>query len=125
MSRLIQFFDRPCCGTSSAQALSDFLSERLADQASVQFHDLNVAGAEPVNVPISLITHLSSRPAGALPVMLVDGHLVAAGTMPNYLDALELARGEIKELARGEGSATERGVLPVATAPGPGGGNCC
>src|SRR5919108_2012103 len=94
MSRLIQFFDRPCCGPSSALALSEFLAERLGDEAEVRFHDLNASGADSVSVPTALISHLTSTPAGPLPVMLVDGHLVAAGTMPNYLDALEFARGK-------------------------------
>lgn len=116
MTRLIQFFDRPCCGPSSAQALSDFLSERLADEAEVSFHDLNTPGSEPVTVPSALISHLTSTPAGPLPVMLVDGRLVAAGTMPNYLDALELARGE---------RPADRVVLQTTPVTGQGDGRCC
>lgn len=115
MTFLIQFFDRPCCGPSSAQALSEFLSERLADEAEVQFHDLNTPGSEPVSVPAALISHLTATPAGALPAMLVDGRLVAAGAMPNYLDALELARGE---------RPAGRVVLQTAPAADQGGA-CC
>ncbi|MFI0355832.1 hypothetical protein [Actinomadura sp. 9N407] len=116
MARLIQFFDRPCCGPSAAQALSDFLGERLGDEADVRFHDLNTPGAEPVDVPAELIAHLSGPPAGPLPVMLVDGGLVAAGAMPNYLDALELARGERR---------ASPVTLPMAGATGDGGSSCC
>lgn len=115
MPRLIQFFDRPCCGTSSAQALADFLSARL-DEAEVRFHDLNAPGTASISVPTALISHLTTAPAGPLPVMLVDGELVAAGTMPNYFDALEYATGD-------RPPAPVR--LPMAGADDRGGGNAC
>jgi hypothetical protein len=116
MPRLIQLFDRPCCGTSSAQALADFLSERLDDEAEVHFHDLNEPGTASISVPTALITHLTSAPAGPLPVMLVDGRLVAAGMLPNYFDALEYATGD-------QPPAPVR--LPLAGAEDRGGGSAC
>jgi hypothetical protein len=116
MGRLIQFFDRPCCGTSGAQALAEFLSERLTDQAEVQFHDLSAGGAARVSVPAALIAHLNATPPGALPVMFVDGRLVAAGALPNYLDAVEVARGRL--------AVPAGGLLPVTSAPGQG-RDCC
>jgi antitoxin component of MazEF toxin-antitoxin module len=94
---LIQFFDRPCCGPSPAIALKDFLATR-ANDAEVEYHNLNDTGTQAVTVPASLIAHLTG--GGALPVMVVDGTIVATGTLPNLMDALDLAQGRTPAAAR-------------------------
>lgn len=91
MTDSVQFFDRPCCGPSAASNLADFLRERVGDAAEVEYHNLNATGSEPVSVPTAVISHLSTQ--GALPVMTVNGRIVAAGDLPNLMDALDLATG--------------------------------
>lgn len=96
MTSTIQFFDRPCCGPSAADGLADFLRERLEAGTVVEVHNLNDGGSTEITVPATVIAHLSGN--GALPVMAVDGRLVAAGTLPNLMDALDLATGKITAL---------------------------
>ncbi|MBW4718727.1 arsenic metallochaperone ArsD family protein [Saccharothrix obliqua] len=112
MADIVQFFDRPCCGPSAASNLADFLRDRVGEGVAVEYHNLNSSGTEPVSVPSSVIGHLSSQ--GALPVMAVNGQIVAAGSMPNLMDALDLATG------RAEAPA---GTLTLTLAPGSSG--CC
>ena len=116
MARLVQIFDRPCCGGPSAAAqLADFLRERVDGGAvDVEYHDLTQGGGRNVKVPGALITHLTS--GGSLPVIAVDGALVAAGTLPSLLDALDLANGR-----------SPRKVAKLAAAGGndTGSPNCC
>ena len=92
MTRLVQIFDRPCCGPSAASQLADFLRERVGADVTVEYHDLAAGGSQQVRVPGALVGHLSG--GGALPVLAVDGALVAAGTLPNLMDALDLAHGQ-------------------------------
>jgi len=116
VARLVQIFDRPCCGEPSAAAqLADFLRERVDGGAvDVEYHDLTQGGKRNVRVPGALITHMTG--GGPLPVIAVDGALVAAGTLPSLLDALDLASGrsprKVAQLAAAEGKDT-------------GGPNCC
>ena len=92
MARLVQIFDRSCCDPSAASQLADFLRERVdGDAVEVEYHDLAQGGGGNVKVPGALVAHLTS--GGALPVIAVNGELVAAGTLPSLLDALDLATG--------------------------------
>jgi len=110
VARLVQIFDRPCCGGPSAAAqLADFLRERVDGGAvDVEYHDLAQGGGRNVKVPGALITHLTS--GGPLPVIAVDGALVATGTLPSLLDALDLANGrsprKVAKLAAAGGNDT-------------------
>lgn len=73
--------------------MADFLRERVdIDQVSVEYHNLAEGGERHVHVPGTLVTHLSG--GGSLPVIAVDGELVATGTLPNLMDALDLANGK-------------------------------
>jgi hypothetical protein len=93
VTRLVQVFDRPCCGPSAAATMVDFLRERVdADEVSVEYHNLAEGGGRHVRVPNALVAHLSD--GGALPVIAVDGELVATGALPNLMDALDLANGK-------------------------------
>lgn len=93
MSRIMQIFDRPCCGPSAASQMADFLRERVdAAEVSVEYHNLAEGGGQNVRVPGALVSHLTG--GGALPVIAVDGELVATGTLPNLMDALDLANGK-------------------------------
>lgn len=116
MTTTIQFFDRPCCGPSAAVGLADFLRQRLDPDAVVEVHNLNEGGSTEINVPAAVIAHLSGN--SALPVMAVDGRLVAAGTLPNLMDALDLATGK----APAQQDATRS--LPTI-APATANKNCC
>lgn len=116
MPRTIQFFDRPCCGPSAAAGLADFLRRRLDPDTVIEVHNLNEGGSTEIKVPASVIAHLSDN--GPLPVMAVDGHLVAAGTLPNLMDALDLATGKIP--AQQYAART----LPTI-APAPAADRCC
>jgi hypothetical protein len=91
--RLVQIFDKPCCGPSAAEELATFLSTRVdAGGVTVEYHNLADGGAQQVKVPGALVGHLTG--GGALPVIAVDGELVATGTLPNLMDALDLANGQ-------------------------------
>jgi hypothetical protein len=117
MTRTVQFFDQPCCGPSAAASLSTFLAERVDGDVEVSYHNLNEPVAESVRVPASLVHHLTS--GGTLPVMIVDGAISAAGTLPNLMDALDLATGRTRP--------ARHSVLPMA-APGTESarsGRCC
>lgn len=92
MTRLVQIFDRPCCGPSAASQLADFLRERVGTDVTVEYHNLQAGGGQQVKVPGALVGHLSG--GGALPVVAVDGELVSTGTLPNLMDALDLANGQ-------------------------------
>ncbi|NUT46959.1 MAG: hypothetical protein HOV94_06485 [Saccharothrix sp.] len=118
MSDIVQIFDRPCCGPSAAANLADFLRERVGDDVAVEYHNLNSAGSEPVSVPASVIGHLGKQ--GPLPVMAVNGRIVAAGAMPNLMDALDFATGRATEPA--PATATP-GVLTLTLAQGS--SSCC
>lgn len=111
MTSIVQLFDRPCCGPSAATTLADFLRERIEDDVTVEYHNLNDTSGEPVSVPTTVIAHLSN--SGALPVMTVDGQIVAVGTLPNLMDALDLATGHT--------TASAPTPLPTATP----GASCC
>lgn len=90
--RLVQIFDRPCCGPSEAEKLADFLGTKVdTDQVAVEYHNLASGGDAQVKVPGALVAHLTG--GGALPVVAVDGELVATGVLPNLMDALDLANG--------------------------------
>lgn len=97
MARLVQIFDRPCCGPSAASQLAEFLRDRVdGGEVDVEYHDLAQGGGpkgggRSVKVPGALVAHLTS--GGALPVLAIDGALVATGTLPSLLDALDLATG--------------------------------
>ena len=91
MTRLVQIFDRPCCNPSAAAQLAEFLQDRVTPDVTVEYHDLNVRGTQPITVPTTLVSHLTG--GGALPVMTIDGALVASGVMPNLMEALDLAAG--------------------------------
>jgi hypothetical protein len=116
VARLVQIFDRPCCGGPSAAAqLADSLRERVAgDAVEIEYHDLAQGGGRNVRVPGALIAHLTG--GGPLPVIAVDGALVATGTLPSLLDALDLANGR-----------SPRKVAKLAAAGGndTGGHGCC
>lgn len=91
--RLVQIFDRPCCGPSTAEQLADFLTTRVdATDVTVEYHNLAAGGSRQVKVPGALVGHLTG--GGALPVIAVDGELVATGVLPNLMDALDLANGK-------------------------------
>lgn len=91
--RLVQIFDRPCCGSSAAEQLAEFLTTRVdSADVAVEYHNLAAGGGKQVNVPGALVTHLTG--GGQLPVLAVDGDLVATGTLPNLMDALDLANGK-------------------------------
>jgi hypothetical protein len=111
MTNIVQLFDRPCCGPSAAATLADFLRGRTDDDVTVEYHNLNDTSGEPVSVPTTVIAHL--RASGALPVMTVDGQIVAVGTLPNLMDALDLAAGR---------TATSAPTLLPTDTPG---SRCC
>lgn len=91
--RLVQIFDRPCCGPSAAEQLAEFLTTRVdSADVAVEYHNLASGGGQQVNVPGALVSHLTS--GGQLPVLTVDGELVAGGILPNLMDALDLANGK-------------------------------
>jgi hypothetical protein len=112
MARLVQIFDRPCCGPSAAAQLADFLRGRVDADVTIDYHNLEDRTAQAVSVPSALVGHLTS--GGALPVMAVDGVLVAAGTLPNLMDALDLASGK-----------PAQAHLNIAIASASGSSGCC
>jgi hypothetical protein len=72
--------------------MAEFLQTRVdTDRVAVEYHNLAGDGAQQVKVPGALVAHLTS--GGPLPVIAVDGKLVATGTLPNLMDALDLANG--------------------------------
>lgn len=92
MARLVQIFDRPCCGPSAAAQLADSLRERVdPDAVNVEYHNLQTGGGRSIRVPTALVRHMTA--GGALPVLAVDGELVSAGMLPDLPDALDLAHG--------------------------------
>jgi hypothetical protein len=58
----------------------------------VEYHDLLAGGGRSIRVPAALVRHLTA--GGALPVLAVDGELVATGVLPDLTDALDLAHGQ-------------------------------
>jgi hypothetical protein len=93
VARLVQIFDRPCCEPSAAAQLADSLHERVdPDAVQVEYHNLLAGGGQSIRVPAALVRHLTA--GGALPVVAVDGELVATGALPDLTDALGLANGQ-------------------------------
>ena len=74
----IQIYDRVCCRPSDAKKLADFLASKASKSDNVEFYDLNDSAISAVIVPI----------------LCVNGKIVAIGVMPNLLDALEILRGD-------------------------------
>jgi hypothetical protein len=92
VARLVQIFDRPCCDPSAAAQLADSLRDRVnPDAVHVEYHNLQTGGGRSIRVPAALVRHLTA--GGALPVLAVDGELVATGVLPDLADALDLAHG--------------------------------
>jgi hypothetical protein len=91
--RLVQIFDRPCCGPSAASQLADSLREHVdPDAVHIEYHNLLTGGVRSIRVPGALVRHMTA--GGALPVLAVDGELVATGVLPDLMDALGLANGQ-------------------------------
>ena len=76
----IQIYDRVCCRPSDAKKLADFLASKASKSDNVEFYDLND------------VSHIAN--SKQLPILCVNGKIVAIGVMPNLLDALEILRGD-------------------------------
>ena len=90
----IEIVDRSCCGQSAATATYEALARRLDGRHEVVFRDLNSPGAaQPV--PPALGARMESDGDTALPALVIDGELVAAGGLPNLMDVLDVVEGRV------------------------------
>ena len=88
----IQIYDRVCCRPSDAKKLADFLASKASESDNVEFYDLNDSAISEVIVPGYVVSHIAN--SKQLPILCVNGKIVAIGVMPNLLDTLEILRGD-------------------------------
>ena len=87
----IQIYDRVCSGPSDAKKLADFLSSKASESDNVEYYDLNDSDISDVIVPGYVVSHIAN--SKQLPILCVDGRIVAIGIMPNLLDAIDILNG--------------------------------
>jgi hypothetical protein len=89
MPKTIQLFEENCCGPSSSTDFVSFLRRRFGAEAEVQVFDL---AKQNGRIPLSSELLLKIQTEECLPLLVVDGVLVAQRKLPNFLQAVELVR---------------------------------
>jgi hypothetical protein len=89
MPRIIQIVEENCCGPSSSTDLVSFLQRRFGDGADVRVFDL-ARQKEPLPLPPDVLLKIQIEEC--LPLLVVDGVVVAQRKLPNFLAAVELVR---------------------------------
>ncbi len=89
MRKSIQLFEENCCGPSASTELVSFLQRRFGDEVDVRVFDLAQKNGR-LPLPPSLLLKIQTEEC--LPLLLVDGVVVAQSKLPNFLEAVELVR---------------------------------
>lgn len=80
-----------CCGPSPGKPLADFLERKFGDDIEVRI--FNVAqGMQSVPLSLSLVDAMERDGKDALPALIVDGQVMASGSLPNFLDAVGIIK---------------------------------
>jgi hypothetical protein len=89
MPRTIQLFEENCCGPSSSTEFVSFLQRRFGDDFDVRVFDLAKKNGR-LPLPPDLLLKIQIEEC--LPLLVVDGVVVAQRKLPNFLETVELVR---------------------------------
>jgi len=89
MPRTIQLFEENCCGPSSSTDFVSFLQRRFGAEVEVRVFDLAKRNGR---LPLSPDLILKIQTEECLPLLVVDGVVVAQRKLPNFLEAVGLVR---------------------------------
>jgi hypothetical protein len=99
-----------CCGGDpDLDSYAEFLRRRLAGRAEVELLSLgscNDAG-ETVEIPPALREQLLGQQIDGIPIIVLDGKVLASGPLPNWMDSAEMIEAAVGvESAFSDGAAT-------------------
>src|SRR5436190_1478159 len=89
MPRTIQLFEENCCGPSSSTEFVSFLQHRFGAEADIRVFDLAQRNGR-LPLPPDLLLKIQTE--DCLPLLVVDGVVVAQRKLPNFLEAVALVR---------------------------------
>jgi hypothetical protein len=87
--KTIHLVEENCCGPSSSTDFVSFLRRRFGAAVDVRVFDL---AKNDGPLPLSPELLLKIQTEDCLPLLVVDGVLVAQRKLPNFLEAVELVR---------------------------------
>jgi hypothetical protein len=87
--KTIDLVEKNCCGPSSSTDFVSFLRLRFGAEVDVRVFDLAKKNGR---LPLSPDLLLKIQTEDCLPLLVVDGVLVAQRKLPNLLEAVELVR---------------------------------
>ena len=89
MPRIVQLVEENCCGPSTSADFVSFLQGRFGAEAEVRVFDLAQQNG-PLPLPPDVLLKIQIEEC--LPLLVVDGVVVAQRKLPNFLEAVELVR---------------------------------
>jgi hypothetical protein len=82
-----------CCGPDDSAATRkyvDFLRRKFPERISVNFYDIDK------DVPPALYEKLRDQGANAVPILVIDGKIIAMGELPDWMESLTLIESHLE-----------------------------
>lgn len=98
-----------CCGGDpDLDSYAEFLRRRLAGRAEVELLSLgSCSDVDSGAIPPALREQLMGQRIEGIPVIVLDGKVLASGPMPNWMDSVEMIEAALGvEAALSEGAPT-------------------
>ncbi|MEU8181095.1 hypothetical protein AB0B85_01465 [Micromonospora sp. NPDC049044] len=92
-----------CCGpddSAASRQFVEFLRRKVGDRAQVHFYDPDQPFG-PEQVPLPLAGRLREQGANTVPILAIDGDMVAQGSLPDWLESLDIINSRLAVLERG------------------------
>lgn len=84
----IQILERPCCGPGEGHRLAEFLSEHARHGDSIEYINLQDDDASVTTLSGAVMSRILD--GDSLPLLVRDNVVVSAGSLPNFLDAVDM-----------------------------------
>jgi hypothetical protein len=78
-----------CEGDPEIDKFADFLRRKLDNRAQVDVIEMATC-TDYGAIPAPLIEKLIGQPIGGLPVVVLNGKVLASGPLPNWMDSLDM-----------------------------------
>jgi hypothetical protein len=79
-----------CCGGDDGlESYAEFLRRKLDGRAQVELLALGSC-SDLSAIPPALIKQLSGQKIDGVPIIVLDGRVVASGPLPNWMDSFEM-----------------------------------
>ncbi|WP_042411243.1 hypothetical protein [Streptacidiphilus carbonis] len=88
-----------CEGDPEIGKFADFLRRKFEGQAQVEVVEMETC-TDYAAVPPALIEQLAGQQIDGIPVLVLNGRVLSAGTLPNWMDSLETITAAMRAPAR-------------------------